>query len=124
MESRIVMKLYRRDGSDIEDPLELGLLWLDRSYQVVQQTRLPRSKKLISTVWVGIDYNFSGHGPPLIFETMCFHITADGFQSIENAQVFRWATETEARNGHWVICELWKYNRRQRRKQYMITKRT
>lgn len=26
----------------------------------------------VSTVWLGIDHNFSDHGPPLIFETMVF----------------------------------------------------
>lgn len=29
----------------------------------------------VSTVWIGIDHNFAGEGPPLIFETMVFFNT-------------------------------------------------
>lgn len=28
--------------------------------------------KVVSTVWLGLDHNFSRSGPPLIFETMVF----------------------------------------------------
>jgi hypothetical protein len=48
----------------------------------------------VSTVWMGIDHNFSGDGPPLIFESMVF-----GPDKTDHA-VRHYATETEAREGH------------------------
>jgi hypothetical protein len=53
----------------------------------------------ISTVWVGLDYNFSGVGPPLIFETMIFGGPLDQEQ-------WRYSTEQEAREGHKRAVEL------------------
>jgi hypothetical protein len=35
-------------------------------------------KVFISTVFMGIDHDFSGHGPPLLFETMVFGGPLDG----------------------------------------------
>lgn len=49
----------------------------------------------ISTVWLGLDHNFSGKGPPLIFETMVFK-----GQSYEDLFCARYATEEGARIGH------------------------
>lgn len=34
----------------------------------------------VSTVWLGLDHNWLGHGPPLIFETMVF-FEADNYGS-------------------------------------------
>jgi hypothetical protein len=48
---------------------------------------------LVSTVWLGMDHNFSQTGPPLIFETMVFG--NDGEEYCE-----RYATKTEAKKGH------------------------
>jgi len=46
----------------------------------------------VSTVWLGIDHAYGG-GPPLIFETMVFGGDHD-------EDVWRYATEDEARLGH------------------------
>lgn len=50
---------------------------------------------MISTVWLGLDHNFSGKGPPLIFETMVF-------KGRSHMDLFcaRYATEEGARIGH------------------------
>jgi hypothetical protein len=40
-------------------------------YRRVAETNLP-SGRWVSTVWLGINYNLSEEGPPLIFETMVF----------------------------------------------------
>ena len=33
----------------------------------------------VSTVWLGLDHNFLGDGPPLIFETRVFGSVLDGY---------------------------------------------
>lgn len=50
-------------------------------------------KCMISTVWLGVDHQWDLSGPPLIFETMAF---IDG----QDAGLWRYSTETEAREGH------------------------
>lgn len=52
----------------------------------------------VSTVFLGLDHNFSGHGPPLLFETMCFGGVCDGAQQ-------RYATWHEAEQGHEAIVQ-------------------
>lgn len=49
----------------------------------------------VSTVWLGVDYNFSRQGPPLIFETMIF-----GNHLLAEDACWRYATEEEALAGH------------------------
>lgn len=51
--------------------------------------------KWVSTVWLGIDYQF-GDGPPLIFETMVF--PQDG--SFDEEFCDRYSTRAEAEEGH------------------------
>jgi hypothetical protein len=51
----------------------------------------------ISTVWLGLNHNFSLEGPPLIFETMIFSETGD----LEmDEYCWRWSTEVQALAGH------------------------
>jgi hypothetical protein len=47
----------------------------------------------VSTVWLGLDHNWSGQGPPLIFETMVFGGVMDEDQ-------WRYPTEAAALSGH------------------------
>jgi hypothetical protein len=47
----------------------------------------------VSTVFLGLDHNFSGRGPPLVFETMILGGPHDGAQR-------RYATYDEAEAGH------------------------
>lgn len=49
---------------------------------------------IVSTVLLMIDHNFSGVGPPLIFETMIFG--SDGWEDLEE----RYSTKGEALAGH------------------------
>lgn len=55
---------------------------------------------LVSTVWRGIDHNFSGDGPPMIFETMVF--TDD-----ESADCVRYSTRESALAGHAAMVDKW-----------------
>jgi len=51
----------------------------------------------VSTVYLGLDHNFSAEGPPLIFETMVFGGPLDDEQE-------RYSTQEQATEGHhrWV----------------------
>lgn len=52
----------------------------------------------VSTVFLGMNHNF-GHGPPLIFETMIFGGSEDGWQA-------RYSTWDEAVEGHAEAVEI------------------
>ena len=53
----------------------------------------------VSTVFLGLDHNFGGDGPPLLFETMVFGGLFDDEQK-------RYATYEEAEKGHLLMVEL------------------
>lgn len=53
----------------IEDTLTWGK-WFSENNRIVKQTAI--EGVMVSTVFLGIDYNFSNQGDPLLFETMCF----------------------------------------------------
>jgi len=52
----------------------------------------------VSTVFLGIDHNFSGEGPPLLYETMVF-----GGDLHEGCN--RYSTREEALAGHEAVLE-------------------
>jgi len=62
----------------------------------------------VSTVFLGIDHNFSTKGPPLLFETMVFTDS----EELEDITCRRYATWDEAERGHRVALRyarlLWK----------------
>jgi hypothetical protein len=51
----------------------------------------------ISTVFLGLDHNFFGVGPPLLFETMVFHNNS-------GEECIRSATWEEAEKIHKIMC--------------------
>lgn len=51
----------------------------------------------VSTVFLGIDHNFSQEGPPLLFETMVF--------GLEDEMCYRTATLDEALDMHKTVAE-------------------
>jgi len=53
----------------------------------------------ISTVFLGIDHNYADTGPPILFETMIFG-------GEHNQKCWRYATYTEAEQGHKEAVEL------------------
>jgi len=53
----------------------------------------------ISTVWLGLNHNFSGIGPPLIFETLVFAVDRRPLGDLED-HMWRWSTEVQALAGH------------------------
>ncbi len=54
----------------------------------------------VSTVFLGFDHSFGG-GPPVLFETMIFGLSADG----EWGHQHRYATWDEAERGHDLAVE-------------------
>ena len=62
-------------------------------YKRVAESRLSDGR-WVSTVWLGINHNFSPDGPPIIFETMAF--TKD----FEEEACYRASTIEEARSNH------------------------
>ncbi|MFI9271919.1 hypothetical protein ACIGXM_14530 [Kitasatospora sp. NPDC052896] len=93
-----MIKWYDRRGR-LVDTLTATRLLDDQGYKRVARTKITSTVDLtsydVSTVWVGLDYNWLGHGVPLIFETMVFGGTPD-----QDTSCWRYATEDDARAGH------------------------
>lgn len=73
--------------------------WMETADRHVGLTQLEHCR--VSTVFLGIDHNFSGSGPPLLFETMAFS-TVDN--DALNMVFERYTTWRQAEAGHarWV----------------------
>lgn len=74
----------------VDDVFEWGE-WFETADRKVARTVLPNDVE-VSTVFLGLDHNFSG-GVPILFETMIFGGEHDGYQE-------RYATWEEAEAGH------------------------
>lgn len=72
---------------------EWGALMESRDYRIVKVTEI--NGIVVSTVWLGLDHNFIGDGPPLIFETMVFRPGERGGELI-----YRYTTHEQAERGH------------------------
>lgn len=95
---------YDRQGNPLTVEQAEPLL-TDDEYKIVARTQMKSiedgSDLLVSTVWLGVNHNFSRVGPPLIFETMIFgQIGTD-----VNEMCWRYATEAEAKEGHAAVVE-------------------
>lgn len=76
--------------------------WLEWKRSKKHYVKVDKVKKIkISTVFLGVNYNISGEGPPLLFETMIF---ANGEDEIDH-QVKRTSTYEEAETAHREMCE-------------------
>lgn len=66
----------------------------------------------VSTVFLGLDHNYSQKGPPLVFETMIFGPPEDTAmfgrlaETRPALEMWRYATWAEAETGHKVACEI------------------
>lgn len=90
---------YDRKGRPL-DLMGWARLHEDRDYLMVAQHWI--RGWMVSTVWLGLNHNFIGHGPPLIFETMVFppgdEAGKHGIMSEEYCE--RYPTEESAQAGH------------------------
>ena len=95
---------YDRNGQPIPRELAAGLLEDDK-YRCVAYTTLTDGRR-VSTIWLGLDHDFSRKGPPLIFESAVIK-PLRGTQYGLCEEQRRYATEAEARAGHReVVLEL------------------
>lgn len=58
----------------------------------------------VSTVWLGINHNFIGEGPPIIFESMVFRNDPEDW---EDHDCRRYSTLAEAEAGHAELVKEW-----------------
>lgn len=79
------------------DPIEWAQ-WFEMSDRIVENTEIEGYR--ISTIFLGLNHNFSGKGPPLLFETMIF--PSDSFRDLYCA---RYTTWDEAQLGHRYAVE-------------------
>lgn len=79
----------------IETTLDQWIRWYQRNSRDIAQTVLkaPGGDVRVSTIFLGLNYNFASRGPPIVFETMVFG-------GVLGEQVLRYATLHEARRGH------------------------
>ncbi len=84
----------------VTDPETFARFMADMEARRVELTKIDDSIE-VSTVFLGIDHNHSGSGPPVLFETMVFGGPYDDTQD-------RYCTWEEAESGHakWVAKAL------------------
>jgi hypothetical protein len=90
---------FDRQGQPIDAEAANRLLG-DMAYSRIARTEITSASDSniefdVSTVWLGVNYNFTNDGPPIIFETMVF-----GGDESQDQMQWRWSTEEEARAGH------------------------
>lgn len=101
-----ITDIYDRAGLPI-DIDEWGRLREIEDYHRVGSTDV--GEYWVSTVWLGLDHNFSRHGPPIIFETMVFLKSQrddPDDRGLADIDVVRYATEQEALAGHQAMVLL------------------
>ncbi len=83
---------YDKQGKELELMEWANLFEESRDYGRIGQTTV--GDVSVSTIWMGLDMNIGGIGPPLIFETMTFD--KDGDPDYQD----RYATLEQAQAGH------------------------
>lgn len=68
--------------------------WIETAERHVASTQI--GDVWVSTVFIGLDHNFFGEGPPVLFETLAFV----NHQSAETLAFARYSTWEEAEAGH------------------------
>ena len=86
-------RLYRVvKGKPKDEPnVSLWAKWFEAATRVVEQTTI--EEVLVSTVFLGLNYNFSGKGPPVLWETIIFGGALDGKEQ-------RYTSVKAAKEGH------------------------
>jgi hypothetical protein len=80
----------------VED-VETWARWFGTANRVVRRTTIEKFSIHISTVFLGLDHNWSSEGPPLLFETMIFETgNACGLDERQ----WRYSTWDESEAGH------------------------
>ena len=97
---------YRMDGTPYNDVLEWAQ---DHERMLRDRTAFIGDTRIwpyrISTVWLGLDHNFSPNGPPLIFETMVFRRKLRFWRHWTSLDQERYSTKEAAIAGHDQMVE-------------------
>lgn len=97
-------------GDPVSCPdLHKWMRWFESGRRHVCETYLSDGS-WVSTVFLGLDHNFTGKGPPLLFETMLFQQPdASGFGEGRGEEIDcrRYSTWDEAERGHAEIVAKW-----------------
>lgn len=97
-----MMEYYILEGKEVKmvaDVLEWSKFY-ETHNRVVKQTNI--NGLYISTVFLGLDHNFSTKGDPILFETMIFKDGRDVYQE-------RYSTWDEAFEGHTTLYNMYKF---------------
>lgn len=104
MTRRHGLRLYVLDDDGEPMPVDDWQVWAaffeQSARRSVATTRV--GSYLVSTVFLGIDHNFRGDGPPVLWETMVFH---DGHGS-RDLDCRRYSSRQDALDGHAVTVAL------------------
>jgi len=89
---------YILDGkTPVQEPdLMKWAAWYETAKRIVKRTEKDEVK--VSTIFLGLDYNFGGEGDPILFETMVFGEEHDGDMN-------RYSTWEKAEKGYEEMVE-------------------
>lgn len=83
------------NGKPVSEPdLIKWAKWIENGDRIVEQTQVAGTQ--VSTVFLGLDHDFSGAGPPVLWETMVFGGPLDEEQR-------RYTTLGDAKEGHALL---------------------
>jgi hypothetical protein len=98
------LDIYDRDGNKINFERYVQLLGNTKNWMEYRRVAFDRYGDFdVSTIWLGIDHNWSREGDPVIFETMIFVRSPDAGEDIDTrTSVYcrRYTNEQEALEGH------------------------
>lgn len=79
--------------------------WLEKNQKrrIVKQTKLADDIVLVSTVFLGLNHNHWGKGPPILFETMVFGMDQESEWAETECQ--RYSSRDDAEVGHEMMVK-------------------
>jgi len=96
------MEYYNMDGTEFKGDTVAWGKEFEKIDRKIALDKLPNGK-IVSTVFLSIDHNFSGQGKPLLFETMVFPNDKD----MGDLDCDRYPTKEDALVGHKKMVEKW-----------------
>jgi hypothetical protein len=94
------MDIYDREGNKISFQQYVELLGDSKNWMDYRRVAFDQYGDFdVSTIWLGINHNWSGKGDPVIFETMIFVRVPDD-EDRSSVYCRRYTNEQEALEGH------------------------
>lgn len=102
---------YILDDNGDPQPCEDLMTWARWVEEKDDQSRVAQTTlsdgSWVSTVFLKVDHNFDGEGPPVLFETMVFAPRVAGKEYREDLDQERYCTRAEALAGHQAAVAKW-----------------